>query len=251
MAEVVIESAGCNILQGQAGIRSDIRSAEADIRCDVRGAEADIRGDVRGAEANVRYGQKDAEANIRYGIKDSEADIRRDLAKDACDIMDATKTSGWKVADRVGTEADRIVAQDTAYYIAAAAQRSDMERSLAEHRAKTDANFERMVAVAQLQAAEIKANTILDGDRTRALINALNTDELNRKLIERNALIIEQRSKSECCHSQLSATLANAQNAQVLSAINAFQSQLNETRQSVNNFGTYLGAQTANPVNVR
>lgn len=248
MAEVVLETdAHCALLGGQAAIRSDIRSAEADVRCDVRGAEADIRRDVKDAEADIRYGLKDSEANIRYGTKDSEANVRRDVAEEACKGIDATKTAGWKVSDRVGTEADRIVAQDTAYYIAAAAQRADLERSLAEARARTDANFERMVAVAQLQAAEVKANTILDGDRTRSLLNEKWREDANRMLLERSQELALCHIDARRHH----ADMLNAQFASVHSQINAMNSQFTDQRQKLVNLGTMIASgQQANPTTV-
>lgn len=239
------------LLAQQAALRQEVAAIDADIRRDVQSTSADGR---------------------REAATDAGA-IRRDVAFEGGKGVDTTKTASWNVADRVGTEADRVVAQDTAYFIAAQSQNFSNATALAALKASTDAQSAKTQAdVAAASATAVAASTLAgeknatatalaaaqtqqlimnDGAATRALINALNADELNRKLIERNAALIEAREGERCCHNQLNATLANAQNNQVLSAINAFQSQLNETRQSVNNFGTYLGTQTSSPVNVR
>ena len=239
------------ILAQQAAMREEIAAADADIRRDIQSTSADAR----------------REAAHESGT------IRREVAEDALKGVDATKTASWAVSDRVGTEADRVVAQDTAYFIAAQSQNFSNATALAALKASTDAQSaktqadvaaasatavaastlagEKNATATALATAQTQALIVADGAATRALINSINADTLNRMLIERNAALIEAREDAKCCHTNLSQSQVNAQQAQVMSALNAFQSQLQDTKQSVNNFGTYLGTQTANPVNVR
>lgn len=210
-------------------------------------AESNIRGDLGRAESNILLNGKDSEANIRYGIKDSEANVRSDVQKASCENMDATKTSGWQVADRVGTEADRVVAQDTAYYIAAAAQRADLQRDVGLIQAKMDAEFERMVAVTQLQAAETRAFTTVDGEKTRNLINEIQRADANRMLLERNQELVACRD-NEHRHRW---DMLNAQFNALSSQINAFQSNLSHSSQRLVNLGTLVGGQTNTPTQIQ
>jgi ABC-type uncharacterized transport system ATPase component len=87
-----------------------------------------------------------------------------------------------------------------------------------------------------------------DGEKTRALINDLKTQDLNRMLIERNAEIVEERSDRR--HWRNSAE--QNQWAALQSQIQAFGSQLSDARNSMVNFGTQLGVgqrATSNNVN--
>jgi hypothetical protein len=72
---------------------------------------------------------------------------------------------------------------------------------------------------------------------TRALINDLRDRELNRVLVERNAEILEERDGRR----HWRGAYDQGQWAALSSQLQAFQSQLQETRQGVTNFGTMTG----------
>ena len=74
-------------------------------------------------------------------------------------------------------------------------------------------------------------------EQTRALINDLKTQDLNRMLIERNAEIVEERGERR--HWRHAAD--QGQWAALQSQIQAFGSQLSDARNSMVNFGTQLG----------
>ena len=85
-------------------------------------------------------------------------------------------------------------------------------------------------------------------EATRALINDLKTQDLNRMLIERNAEIVEERGERR--HWRHAAD--QGQWAALQSQIQAFGSQLSDARNSMVNFGTQLGVgqrATSNNVN--
>jgi len=85
-------------------------------------------------------------------------------------------------------------------------------------------------------------------EKTVALINSLKEADLNRMLIERNSELVEERWGRRYWHD------ASGQNqwAALNNQLQAFQSQLQETRQGMVNFGTMAGVgQTSTSNNVR
>lgn len=87
-----------------------------------------------------------------------------------------------------------------------------------------------------------------DGEKTRALINNLKERELDRLLVERNAELVE--AVAERRHWRHHADQGQWQ--ALASQLQAFQSQLQETRQGMVNFGTMAGVgQSTTSNNVR
>lgn len=88
-----------------------------------------------------------------------------------------------------------------------------------------------------------------DGERTRALINELKYGDLNRELIERNSLLVEERFGRRWYRDQGQFA---GQFAALQQQVQAFNSQLQETRQGMVNFGTMAGVgQSSTSNNVR
>lgn len=84
--------------------------------------------------------------------------------------------------------------------------------------------------------------------KTRELINDLKLSDLNRYLIERNAEIVEERGHARHWRGHYD----QAQFSALTSQLQAFQSQLQETRQGMVNFGTMAGVgQSSTSNNVR
>jgi len=205
-------------------------------------------------------------ADIRREQESIGSNIRREAAKEASDLQDTVKTAGWANSDRTGTEADRVVAQDTAYFIAAQSQNFSNATALAALKAGTDMQFANTLAAVNATAAAGQAATALegaktaaasalgqaqigyaivaDGNTTRALINTLKMEELNRTLSERQAEIIEHRGDSRHYRDGMS----NLQTAALSSQINALHSQFQAATQKTVNFGT-MGANTNSAAN--
>ena len=90
--------------------------------------------------------------------------------------------------------------------------------------------------------------TAADGEKTRALINDLKYQDLNRALIERNAELVEERHHAHRWHDRYEAGQWQALSNQM----QAFQSQLATTTQGMVNFGTMAGVgQSSTANNVR
>lgn len=199
------------------------------------------------------------QGDIRRESSEGISRLRRDNAKDHSDLNDGVKTSAWAVSDRVGTEADRVVGQSTAYFIASQSQNFSNATALAALKASTDAAHaktqadialaaataaaasvlagEKVASAAALGQALIGQQIIADGNATRELVNRLKGDQLNRELIERNAFLVEERGNGRFWHGRADV----AQFAAVTSQLNALGSQLQETRQGMVNFGSMTG----------
>jgi hypothetical protein len=76
-----------------------------------------------------------------------------------------------------------------------------------------------------------------DGEKTRALIAGLNNTDLNRELIERNALLSEARFDGRHWRDRADMGQYAALNTQ----LQAFASQLQDVKQGTVNFGTMSG----------
>jgi hypothetical protein len=209
--------------------------------------------------SDIRREQSVGFGETKYAIAVGNDAINRDVLKSAHDT-----------ADKVDEAADKIQQRAADFYISAQARDFDTSRDLAALRSAVDLanqklstevllSSERAAAAAALESARLGTAIALgqsqiskeiaeskydlarevanEGDATRALIQSLKNDELNRLLIERNTDINHFRNG----YWDAVAGVNNAQFASVASQLNAFQSQLQETRQGMVNFGTMAG----------
>lgn len=180
--------------------------------------------------ADIRREQSEGFGNTKFEIAASSENTNRDIL-----------TTGYQNQIKVDEAADKIQQQATDYFIAKQNRDYTSGVELAKVAATQAAGFadlaDRISTSAEINALKTQLTVKEDGDLTRALINNLKTDELNRLLIERNTDVNHFR------HGYWDAlgTASNAQFASVASQLNAFQSQLAETRQGMVNFGTMAG----------
>lgn len=210
-------------------------------------------------------------------LSTQHSDIRREAAEHTNEIVKegikgdfatalAIKDARHDVGDLVGSAADRLEQGVSAHHSAITSRFFDVGRDMADLRAQVAQTISevRLSGEKTAQAGEIaslktqiegqKSTTYLadkignDGDRTRALINDLKYHDLNRNLIERNAEVVEERHAGRYWRHGYD----QAQFAAVTNQLQAFQSQLQETRQGMVNFGTMAGVgQTSTSNNVR
>jgi hypothetical protein len=88
-----------------------------------------------------------------------------------------------------------------------------------------------------LASASISQQIVHDGNATRALFQEITREELNRKLIERNAEAVECRAESRYYQNGMT----NGQFSSVASQINALHSQFQSATQGTVNFGSMSG----------
>jgi hypothetical protein len=91
-----------------------------------------------------------------------------------------------------------------------------------------------------------------EGDETRRLINELKYHDLNRGLVERSAALVEAEAERRHWRHHADSNQWAGQFAAINSQLQAFNSQMQETRQGMVNFGTMAGVgQSSTSNNVR
>jgi hypothetical protein len=171
MADVLTQSDLFNLFRDNADIRLEDAEHSSDIRRETAAGVADIRRETAEHTADIR--REDSEGVSR---------ILLEQAKGLDNINSDVKATGWSVADRVGAESAKIINQQTQFYIAAAAESA---RNALEA-AKVSYN------ILEGQAL-INRTTTHEAMETRKLINDLQVQDLNRMLIEKNSVLMEER----------------------------------------------------------
>ena len=247
--ENIMAEVDTNMLSEQ---HSDIRREAAEHASEIRFNLAERAGDIR------REGAEHTNEIVKENLK-SDFAIRGDI-----------KDTRHDVINEVDRQADRLDGQATAFYIASQQNATDAARDLASLKVLTDANAARFsvemalniekssaasalaaekigTAVALGQAALAK-DVYMDGQKTRDLINDLKYHDLNRGLVERNAALVSAEDnhrhyRDRWMDSRFDQSQAQfaGQWAQLQNQVQAFQSQLQETRQGMVNFGTMSG----------
>ena len=259
--------------QEHGSIRHDIAVESARLgnqigseACGIRAGQGDIR-----RETAVGFG------DTRYNIAERAGDIRREVAQEACGINGSIKDARHDVLVGVDSAKDTIVAQaDTnadRVVDRVSEVRSTMQdrffavgRDTQDIRAQVIAQQQQMVAgflgvtkdveinalKTQLDAKEntkyLSDKIQIENEKTRNLINDLKYHDLNRGLVERQTELVnchQDRNHyrdrwDDARFGQIQAGF-QGQWAQLQSQIQAFQSQLQETRQGMVNFGTMSG----------
>lgn len=240
-------------------IRREASVERGELRYDIASKASDVRNSVVGALSDVRREQAEGFGSTKYSVAVGNDALNREIL-----------TSAHDTADKVDEAADKIQQRAADFYIASQARDFDNARDLSSLKAQSDLSSqklaadillagERSAAAAALEASrtasalalghaqlskeiaeskyEISRQVADEGGATRDLINSLKNDELNRMLIERNTDINHFRFG----YWDALGAGNNSQFAAVNSQLNAFQSQLAETRQGMVNFGTMAG----------
>lgn len=176
----------------------------------------------------------------------SVSDVRREAAEHTNEIVrenlkgdyntqgaikDARFDINARIGDTAATMGDRFFS---------------VGRDLADIRAQLVQAIAEQGMNAEINALKTQKYISEDGERTRGLINDLKYQDLNRALIERNTELVEERFGRRHWRGHYD----QAQWASLNSAVQAFQSQLQDTRQSMVNFGTLAGAGQTSTNNV-
>lgn len=171
---------------------------------------------------NTQGAIKDARFDINSRISDSTARLSADVDRNA----DRLDTRFFDVARDTQDIRAQLISAQQAMVTGFLGVSKDTEISTL----KTQVEM-------QKQSTYLSDKIEADGEKTRALINELKTQDLNRMLIERNAEIVEERGERRHWRGYAEQN----QWAALQSQIQAFGSQLSDTRNSMVNFGTQLG----------
>lgn len=209
--------------------------------------------------SDIRFEQQEQAAEIRYDVGLGVNEVVKEGLKGDFNTVNAIKDSRFETVSRVENNADRIERAVNTTHVDMMDRFFDIGRESADNRAQITAlGFQ--VRDGFAQAASVMENAVLkneiaghkntqylsdkisaDGDRTRALINDLKYHDLNRALVERNAELVEEREGRRHWRHYADQAQYQGQWAALQSQIQAFASQLQETRQGINNFGTMAG----------
>jgi len=196
----------------------------------------------------------------------SLSDIRLEQMKQSSDILDSVRDARHQVIQAGGVDTDRVTASITGSKDTVLDRLFTMGRDTMDLRAQVtglgyqvrdgfvaaakDSEINALKTQIELakQSTYISDKIDADGEKTRALVNSLKEQELNRILIERNSELIEERFGRRFWYHGAN----QGQWASLNSQLQAFQSQLSDARNSMVNFGTQLGVgqrATSNNVN--
>ena len=203
-------------------------------------------------------------------LQRDHADIRREVQTAACDInknvsfegqenVMATKDARYDIATRIESSADRVSDRVMETRTLIGQRFHEVSHDLAtvlQGQATLAKDVELNALKGQLDAA--KNTTYLsdkiqsENEKTRNLINDLKYHDLNRGLVERNAELVCCESERRHYRHAFDQSQYQGQWAALQSQIQAFASQLQETRQGMVNFGTMDGVgQTSTSNNVK
>ena len=199
-------------------------------------------------------------------VEDMLNDIRFEQMQQASAIQQAVNTNAHDTMTAAGNNTDTVIAQLTAHHQNISDRLYTLGRESADNRAQITAlGYQvRDGFVAAAKDAEINAlktqielakqSTYLSdkidagNQATQNLIRSLNDDSLNRQLVERNTELVGALEGGRYWWGRYGDGQFNA----ISSQLQAFQSQLQETRQGMVNFGTMAGVgQTSTSNNVR
>lgn len=209
-----------------------------------------------GEETNeiVKEGLK-GDFNTVNAVKDGRFETISRVESNADRIERAITDSNFNLSSRVENAADRAERGVSALSSAVADRFFTVGRDLMElHQGQAtigkdiELNALKTQIEGQKNTQYIADKISADGEKTRGLIQDLKYHDLSRGLVERNAELVtsehERRHNRDRYHDGRFDNLQHqyaAQWAQMSSQVQAFQSQLQETRQGMNNFGTMLG----------
>lgn len=208
----------------------------------------------------------DQHNDIRKEAVDHTNEIVREGLKGDYNTLKAIDTNRYDLTTRIENATDRVSKDVDNVGDRLTSEIFDISRDTADLRAQVlqVASEVKMVGDKTAKDTEIAVlkNTIdnqkntqylsdkitSEGDKTRELINSHKYDDLSRALIERNSELVEERGRGWRYHDHWS----QAQFASLQSQLQAFNSQLQETRQGMVNFGTMAGVgQSSTSNNVR
>lgn len=202
-------------------------------------------------------------SDIRREAVDHTNEIVKEGLKGDYATLGAIKDARYETVSRVENNADRIERSvvdthrdmmDRFYSIGrdTADLRAQVIQAIDTTKMSSELNSLKGIIEGQKNTQFLAEKIGGEGEKTRELINTLRSDDLNRALIERNSELVGERDGRRHWRHLADSYLHGGQYAAMNSQLQAFQSQLQETRQGMVNFGTMAGVgQTSTSNNVR
>jgi hypothetical protein len=196
-------------------------------------------------------------------LQRDHADIRREVATEACGVNQnvsdngsrniiATKDARHDMLSAVDSVGDRVVDRISEGRVETADRFFHVGRDLADLRAQviqaidtvklsTELNSLKGIIEGQKNTTYLSDKISHENEKTRDLINDLKYHDLNRGLVERNTALVECEADRRYWRHHADQNQFQGQWAALQNQIQAFASQLQETRQGVTNFGSMTG----------
>jgi hypothetical protein len=252
-------------------IKKETKMAEVDTAV-LAGQHADIRREVGVGFGDIRYNvasehcktndivRQEGQENV-MAVKDGTHNVLNT-------VLPAVGNTKDMLGQQINSESDRVADRIMETRGLIGERFYTVGRDLADIRqgqATLAKDVELNTLKTQLDAAKntsyIVEKITSDGDKTRTLINDLKYHDLNRSLVERHSELVNcEQDRRWGRDRYFDIRFDQVQNqyagqwAQLQNQVQAFQSQLQETRQGLVNFGTMAGAagqQTSTSNNVR
>ena len=202
------------------------------------------------------------QGEYNMAIEDSLSDIRREAAEHTNEIVREGMRGDFTTQKAITDSLAQVSNQVDAFEDVTNAAFMTVSRDTADLRAQLIQAIDTVKMSSELNALKTqiegqKNTTYLsdkignDGERTRALINDLKYNDLNRGLIERNTALVEAVGDGRYWRHRGYLDQGQNQFAALQTQLQAFGSQLQEARQGMVNFGTMAGVgQTSSQNNV-
>lgn len=220
--------------------------------------------------ADIRREGAEHTATLRYNIKEGTNEGVKETLKAGWASVDATKDARYGIDTRVLQTASDLSRQIDAIDDTLTAQIIGLARDGQDNRAQIaalgyqvrdgffaagkDAEINALKTQMEVAKQTTYLSDKIDGGNaeTQRLINELKERDLSRMLIERNAALVEESHWGRHWRHHGDQNQYASQFAALQSQLQAFNSQLQETRQGMVNFGTMAGVgQTSTSNNVR
>lgn len=232
-------------IQYSTGTENNVSEADAQRQPDFQKQQEKKEIQMAEVDTQMLAGQH---ADIRREVAIAAGDVNRNVSFEGQESVMATKDARHDIIQSNDTSADRIVDRVTEGSRDAAAQFFTVARDTADLRAQviqaidttklaTELNALRGIIEGQKNTTYLSDKITQEGEKTRDLISNLKYHDLNRDLIERNAILAEERWG----HRHWRGAFEQNQFAAVTSQIQALNSQFQTSRQGMVNFGTQAG----------
>lgn len=258
------------LTQQHGDIRREAAEHAASIRYNVASYAGDIRREIAGEHCKTNDVVRQEGQETVMAIKDSRHDVLSGILPAIDNVKDTLSSLTEVQADRINDRVSELRSNMSDRFFDVGRDTQDIRAQIISAQQAMVAGFlgvSKDTELASLKTQlDAKANTqyivdkiVSDGDKTRTLINDLKYHDLNRGLVERNTALVncEQdrnhyRDRWHDSRFDQVQTQFAGQWAQLQNQVQAFQSQLQETRQGMVNFGTMAGVgQSSTSNNVR
>lgn len=264
-----------------AEIRYDMATKAGDIRREVaqgfdktgdlvNATASDIRLEQAEQAATIRQQNADRTAELRYEIGQGVNEVVKEGLKGDFNTVGAIKDSRYETVSRVEANGDRLhnAVTDANFNLSSRVENAqdrnardigELRGTMADRFYGVGRDLSMLMQGHATLSKDIELNAlkgqiegqrntqyladkiVADGEKTRGLIQDLKYHDLNRSLVERNAELIEERHYGHHWRHQADQNQFQGQWAALQSQVQAFASQLQETRQGMVNFGTMAG----------